>query len=139
MYAVLSREGAGLNLEFLQRIRKWQRKIEVVIGIVMHGSIEKVSHSRPQAAADRDTLSSRHTPGGVAFYCDGSSGKRDEVRHLTPIQGQLKDPLILDDLTDTTRAGLNQCGVCLNFDLFAELSNLKSSVDDRVAVDLQHN
>src|SRR5579871_1726306 len=42
MLAVLRRNGASLDLEFLQRVRKWKRQIQVVEGVVVRCAIHQI-------------------------------------------------------------------------------------------------
>ena len=45
---------AGLNLEFLQGVGKWQRHLCAVVRIVMHRSIEGIADAKSLAARNRD-------------------------------------------------------------------------------------
>ena len=40
--AVLRGEGAGLQLEFLKRVGKRKRQVQIVVGVVMQGAIQQV-------------------------------------------------------------------------------------------------
>src|SRR5207248_890063 len=56
VYSVLSGQRTGFHLEFLQGVRKRQRQIQVVVGIVMEGPIEQVSGREGLPARDRYRL-----------------------------------------------------------------------------------
>src|SRR5215471_4647454 len=45
VHSVLSRKGAGLHLEFLQRIRKRERQIQIIHYVVMIRAVEEVGVS----------------------------------------------------------------------------------------------
>ena len=59
MEPILSRQGAGFDLEFLQRIRKWQWQAVVGIHIVVHAAIECVRISANHTPSDAEGCSVR--------------------------------------------------------------------------------
>ena len=66
--SILGLQRAGLHFEFLQRIRKGQRQIEVVVRIVVCSSIEYVDEAVVQPAADRNRVR-RIIPAGSDRAC----------------------------------------------------------------------
>jgi hypothetical protein len=54
MHAVLRGQAAGGYLELLQRIRKRERHVQVVVVVVVHRAVERVRHARAHAAGNRD-------------------------------------------------------------------------------------
>ena len=61
MVPILRRQRAGLDFEFLERIGKGQRQIQVVIRIVVRCAIEQVRHAVRQTAGN-DNFSRRIIP-----------------------------------------------------------------------------
>ena len=45
VHAVLRAQAAGRDAELLQRVRKWQRQVQVVLRIVVRGAVEQVRHA----------------------------------------------------------------------------------------------
>ena len=58
---------------------------------------------------------------------------------IAAIERHLRDLLIRDHLTDSRRAAFDQSGICLDFDLFGSLTNLKNNVDDWTAINLKND
>src|SRR5205823_1481533 len=52
MISILRRQRAGLDLELLQRVRKWKGQVQIVEWIVVRRSIEQVSQTRRQASCN---------------------------------------------------------------------------------------
>ena len=64
MHAVLRRQRAGFRPELLKRIGERQRKIQVVVRIVVRGSIQDVRDTEGQPAGHRIGQSALHAPAG---------------------------------------------------------------------------
>ena len=45
MLSVLCRHGTGFNFELLQRIRKWQRQIQIAVRIVVRPAVQQISQA----------------------------------------------------------------------------------------------
>ena len=71
---ILRGEAAGLHFEFLQRVREWKRKVQIVKRICMEGPIQVVGHSLPCRTCHRNRDAKIHTPIVVRTHLDGSSG-----------------------------------------------------------------
>src|SRR5262245_7857920 len=105
----------------------------------MQRAIEKVSDAKLQTARNGNRLSTRHSGTRCPFYWHSRSGKLDEVRRIASVQRQLKNPLVLDDLSNTCGACLHEPCIGLNLNRFRDLTYLQHRIDDRIAVDLQND
>ena len=56
MMAVLRRQRAGFDFEFLKRVGKRERQIEIVVGIVVCSAVEKIGHSAVEAACHHNLI-----------------------------------------------------------------------------------
>ena len=68
---------------------------------------------------------------------DGSARKDDQFRHLTPIERELHDAHVIDDLADTGVSRFDECGIRLNFYSFGNLTDCHHDVDFGIGTNLQ--
>src|SRR4029077_1785289 len=115
-HALLSGRGAGLDLELLKRVRKWQRRIPVVGWIIVIGAIQNVSDSGVYTAGDGIAGCRERIPAtpGDERRGSGIAGKRDQVDHIASIEGQFHNAGVLDNLADTHRSRFDRCGIGLD-------------------------
>ena len=139
--AILCRHCAGLNLEFLESVRKWQRQAQTVVGILPDGTIQQIRHAVAVAARhryhDRGIVSYRihRTLSGIVRH----AGQEDQFVRIASVERHLRDLLIRDDLPDGRSTRFNQSGVRCNFNLLRGLADLKHDVDQRAGIDLKDN
>ena len=105
----------------------------------MIGAVQAVIHSERNTASDRyiRKIVEQSSRARIRRHC--RSRERDQIGYLPAIQRQFHNALLFDDLADTDVARLDQSGVRLNLDLFADLSDFKRWIDDGIAIDLQHD
>ena len=68
---------------------------------------------------------------------DRRSGQDDQFGDLAAVQGQFKHADIVDHLTDTGCAGLDQRSIGLHLNSVCDLADLQADVDNRITADLQ--
>ena len=137
---VLRRKPSGFHIELLDRVGKGHRHGGRVDVVVVGGAVQRVARSEADAAAHRNPRQVRAS--GVEARrgrLDGSTGKRDQVGHAPAVQRQLENPLVLNDLAYTGVPCLDERGVGLNLNLFADLSDCQHRIDGKIRVHLQHH
>ena len=140
--AVLSGKAAGFHLELLQCIRKWKRKIQVVVGIVVIGAVQTVRQAGLHAAGDLDDNRRVVSAAWIqrALRRGGRhSRQQDQLCNLPSIQRQFKNTGVVDHLTDARVACFHKRGIGLNLDALGNLSHFQQNIQYRVAANLQHD
>ncbi len=139
VHAVVRGQAARRDAELLQRVRERKRQVGVVVGVVVHRTVKGVPDAAAEAAGDgnRDALGDPELgdPAGV----DGRAGERDEVGDLAPLQRQLDDPFLLDDLADAGAAHVNQRRGRFHRHGLLEVADGERRVERRRRADLQHD
>src|SRR5215471_2178428 len=82
MHSILSRQSAGFDLELLKSIGERQRKVEIVVWIVVHRPVEHERRSPSSSSRDGESLSAGLSlPGsaGGQSRLDHRPRKKDEV------------------------------------------------------------
>ena len=136
------RRGAGLDLEFLQRIRKRHGQIRL-------SDAGCCDWRRPACSSIRCSIRLRpkRSPlanGSLLLPVDRGAGvaarrARSSSTTFRPFSGRFENACVLDNLADTDASCFHQSGVRLNFDLLGDLADFQNGIDDRTAVDLQHD
>ena len=70
---------------------------------------------------------------------NSGAGQQDQFLCLTPIERQIQYALIIDHLPHGRILGFDKGSIGLDFDLFGNLAHCQNRINDRAAVDLQHN
>ena len=140
--AVLGGQATGFHLELLQRVRKWKRQIQVIVGIVVVGSVQAIGQPRLHPACDLDDDRRVVSAAWIqrALRRRGChSRQQDQLGDLPTIQWQLQHASVVDHLADARVACFHKRGVGLNFDRFGNLSHFHQNIKDGVASDLEHD
>ena len=140
MVAVLRGQRAGFDLEFLQRIGERQGKREVVVGIFMDGAVEQVHGGVAALSAGYGD----HDGGVVTDVVDraitgqtGHAGQQDQFERVAAVQRHFGDALVVDDLADAGRVGLDLDSVGFDGDLLVYRADFERNVEGRIGVDLE--
>ena len=143
MHPALRRQGAGLRLELLQRVREWQRKVQVVAWIVVHGPVQHVCHAERQSAAQRVGLPAVAAAHHAACKDLHLRHRRrqilQEVCRVPPVQRQVEDAPVVHHLADAEVSRFDHLRVRLNGDRFGHRAERQRDGNDLAAVDLQHD
>ena len=128
------------HTEFLKRVRERKRQVRVVVEIAVHRAVERVGNAGAQTTRDRN----RHAVVAIEVLqhlacVDGGTGEHDQVGHVAPLQRQLDDLGLLDHVTDTGCADVDQWRRALDGDGLLQVSHREHNVDRRHATDLQHD
>ena len=103
MQSVARGNAVGLNVEFLQRIRKWKGKIHIGMGIVVVAAIQQIIVAVLLASGDgnanrgRVVMRGHHAAGRVRRHI-GAARKKNQIRHLPPVQRKVDDAPLIDYL-----------------------------------------
>src|SRR5262249_42867875 len=136
---IASRNSAGLHLEFLHRIGKGQRQIQVVMQIVVIGAIQQISDAASGAAGDRDGLRRIIAIPVETGGRDRRSNREDQVRQIAAVQWKFQNALVVDDLADAGAARFHHRDIRLDLDSLRYAAYLENNIDRGVAVDLQYD
>ena len=139
VHSVFGGQAAGGHPEFLQRIRKGERQVQVVLRIVVHGSVEKERHAEGLPAGDRVGDPASHAPGVRFARPDGCSGNGDEIGRVAPVERQRQDFLGPDHLAHARALHVHERRGPFNGDRLLDRAERQDYVDRRSAGDLKHD
>ena len=142
MEAILGRQSTGFDLELLQSIWKGKRQIQIVIGIVVVGSVQAIRepglHSTGDLNNDGRIVSTAWIQRALRRRgCH--SRQQDQLGDLSPIQRQLQHASVVDHLADARVACFHERGIGLHFDGFRNLSHFHQDIQHGIASDLEHD
>ena len=139
MVAISGGQRACLHLEFLQRIGKRRRQVEIVERVVVGRAVHDVGHAVG--------LPTRHRDGDRRIVLVGVEVRRrragrqtrqeDELGGLTPVQGHFNDALIVDDLAHAGRSGLDERRPRRYRHRLGQLPDVQLHIDRRIRLHLQ--
>ena len=136
-YAVLRVLRAGLYLEFLQRIRKRQRHVEAVVGVVVQRAVEQIGDAKGLAAGNRDAAARRHAAAAAGARVGRSAGERNQRHRATAFKRQRIDLFSGDCRANRGVARLDQRRRRFDRNGLLEAAQLHLHEDDRIAADLE--
>ena len=119
----------GLHIEFLQRVRTWERQIGVDIHVVVVHAIQQVIDAVGTAAIDFRILLARQnatfTIVAAVLSCDidRAGDQKDQLLRLASIQGHAFHALLIDNLRDGCIVGGHLVGTALHRDLLGHRSD----------------
>ena len=102
---------ARLNTELLQRLRKWERQVFMLVEVGIAGAVQSKRHRqrlrtvRAQSQRAGDRLAGFRAHRRDHRSCD----KRRKFRRIAPIQRQLDDARVIDDLADRGGCEVDVC------------------------------
>ena len=139
VHAVLRREAARRDAEFLQRVGKRQRQAAVFCGslCMAPSSVYATPNGRPPATE-------MFTPPWKLRLLrpsrlHGRAGEHDQVGDLASLQRQLHDPLLLDDLLMPALRTSTSGAAASTVTVSSSVADGERDVDRRRGADLQHD
>ena len=106
--AVLRVLRAGLDAEFLHRVWKWQREVDAVVPVVMHGAIQEVLHAELLPSCDGDAATLSQAAARWIARVDRAAREHDERGHVASLERQCFDRFVVDDRSDRRVARLDE-------------------------------
>ena len=138
VHTVLSGQGAGFHLKFLQGVWKRERQILIAERVVVRAAIQPVGHRAGHAAGDRRrSLRGIRTAERPAFT--SAARKKQQIGHLAAIQGQIDHALLVDHLADARVLGLHHRRRGFHQYLFIDCANPERHINGGIAVHLQRD
>ncbi len=99
---------AGLDAELLHRVWKWQRQVDAVVPVVMHGAIQEVLHAELLPSCDRDAATLSQAAARWIARVDRAAREYDERGHVASLERQCFDRFVVDDRSDRRVARLDE-------------------------------
>jgi hypothetical protein len=126
--SVLSRHGAGFHFEFLQRIRKWKRQIQIVERIVMSASIQQVHQAVIQPTGDGNGLRGIIPVRRLRASSDSRARENNQFDGLPAIERQFEHSRVIGHLADAGVSRFDQCRIGLHFYLIGNLTDFQNNI-----------
>jgi hypothetical protein len=131
VHAILRGEAARGDAELLQRVRKRQRKIDVLLRVAVHRPVEGVTDAGREPTGHRDVHAARRAPAAHRGCLDRRARQDEQVGDLTSLERELDDALVLDDRADAGAADVDKRRGGFNRDRLLERAEFQGRIDRR--------
>ena len=138
-HAVVGRQAARRDAEFLQRVRERQRHAAAALQVVVHGAIEKVRHAEGLTAGHRHTHAAGEVVGRRRSCLHRGAREHDQVGNLASLERQLENPLLLDHLADAGAAHVDERRSRFDGDGLFKAADREHGIDRGRGRHLQHD
>src|SRR5262249_38892366 len=129
-----------LQAEFLQRVREWNRKIQVIERVGMDSAIQRECRGASRQSGNDDTDPALQSAGRrIGAGRNSSSQQRQEIGRIPALKRQVDYLLVLDDLTNSQIASLDHRYIRLNLHLLIHLADFERNSQVWVLVDTEFN
>src|SRR5437588_4571766 len=142
MQSVLRRQRAGLDAEFLNRVRERNWKIHIAEGVIVVAAIQQIADAVGLAACHckrARTVGSLHVLAASQIAGRGrgaSTGERQQLRKVSTIERKFYDSALLDYLRNCVLLGLDHSRIGCDLNAFRDSADLQHNRDVDIVRDL---
>ena len=128
-HPVVSSQPARRDAEFLKGVWERQREPCSVLRVVVQRAIQEVRHAELHPAANGNVHAALKTAVVRPPHFNGATGEDDQVGHLTSLERQLDDALLLNHFADAGALCVDERRSGLDGDRLGQLTEPQRDID----------